>query len=64
MSSNEVLNQDRSTSADGQASSPWSGEARETWVSLAMAAATASLRATAPAANDKQIDSGLNADPA
>ena len=53
MSTNEVNKQSHQS---GESTSSWSGEARETWVSLAIAAATASLRGASPAVNDTNLD--------
>ena len=61
MSTDEIRNQHVTCSESG-ITSPWSGEARETWVSLAVSAATASLRATAPTAGDS-MDSEIGVDP-
>jgi hypothetical protein len=62
MSTNENRNQHVACS-ERESKSPWSGEARQTWVSMAISAATASLRATAPTASDGR-DSEIGADPA
>lgn len=43
MSTNETQNE-QADRASADSSSPWSGQAREAWVSQAIAAATASLR--------------------
>ncbi len=62
MSTNEIQNQ-HVTCSESEITSPcWSGEARETWVSSAISAATASLRATAPTAGDS-MDREIGADP-
>ncbi len=62
MSTNESQNSSLSHAAD-EAASPWSGESRETWVSMAISAATASLRGTEPATGEiAEVQSG--ADPA
>lgn len=60
MSTNENRNEHVARS-ESESVSPWSGEARETWVSMAISAATASLRATAPSAGDSR-ESQLGAD--
>lgn len=62
MSTNENQNQNVAC-AESETTSPWAGDARETWVSLAISAATASLRGTAPAAGDCG-ESEVGVDPA
>ncbi len=58
MSSKNVQTRDQNSNAK---SSVWSGESREQWVTSAIAAATASLRADAPSADSEPASHGLNA---